>query len=113
MDELFAGIAVADFPRALEWYHRLFGRDADVVAHDREVLWQVSGTGWLYVVEDAERAGRGLVAVSVSDLDGALSDLAARGISSGPVTREGEDARKAVVPDPEGNSIAFIEVAGA
>src|SRR3712207_7605323 len=60
VSELFAGIAVADFPRALEWYRRLFGRDADVVAHDREVLWQVSGTGWLYVVEDAVRAGRGL-----------------------------------------------------
>jgi hypothetical protein len=48
----------------------------------------------------------------VPDLHGALRDLAARGIRIGPVTREGEDARKAVVPDPEGNSIAFIEVAG-
>ena len=45
MDELFAGVAVADFPRAAEWYGRLFGRDADVVAHDREVMWQVTGTG--------------------------------------------------------------------
>src|SRR3712207_8637599 len=25
VSELFAGIAVADFPRALEWYRRLFG----------------------------------------------------------------------------------------
>ncbi len=74
------------------------------------MLWQVSGTGWPHVVVSA---GRGLVAVSVPDLDGALRDLAARGIRSGPVTREGEDARKAVVPDPEGNSIAFIEVSGA
>ena len=113
MERLFTGLAVTDFPRAVGWYRRLSGRDADVVAHDREVLWQVSGTGWLYVVEDAVRAGRGLVAVSVPDLDGALRDLAARGIRSGSVTREGEDARKAVVPDPEGNSIAFIEVAGA
>ena len=69
MDELFAGVAVADFPRAAEWYGRLFGRDADVVAHDREVMWQVTGTGWLYVVEDAARAGRGLVAIAVPDLD--------------------------------------------
>jgi catechol 2,3-dioxygenase-like lactoylglutathione lyase family enzyme len=113
VDELFAGIAVADFPRAREWYRRLFGRDADVVAHDREVLWQVSGTGWLYVVEDAGRAGRGLVAIVVPDLDRALRDLASRGIGSDPVTHEGEDARKAVVPDPEGNAIAFIEVARA
>jgi catechol 2,3-dioxygenase-like lactoylglutathione lyase family enzyme len=76
------------------------------------VLWQVSGTGWLYVVEDAARAGRGLVAVEVADLDGALRELAGRGIRSGPVEPQGGTARKAVVPDPEGNSIAFIEVAG-
>ena len=112
MELLFAGIAVADFPRALDWYRRLFGRDADVVAHDREVLWQVAGTGWLYVVEDAARAGHGLVAVSVPDLEGAVRDLAARGIASGPIEPEGDGARKAVVPDPEGNSIALIEVPG-
>ena len=47
------------------------------------------------------------------DLDGALRDLAARGIRGGPVRREGEDARKAVVPDPEGNSVAFLQVTGA
>ena len=113
MEELFAGIAVADFPRAAEWYGRLFGRDADVVAHDREVLWQVTGTGWIYVVEDAARAGRGLVAIAVPDLDEAVADLRARGIDSGPVTPEGDAGRKAVVTDPEGNSVAFIEVAGA
>ena len=27
MESLFAGVAVADFPRAAEWYGRLFGRD--------------------------------------------------------------------------------------
>ena len=80
---LFAGLAVTDFPRAVEWYRRLFGRDADVVAHDREVMWRVAGTGRLYVVEDSVRAGSGLVAVAVPDLDEAVSDLAARGIGSG------------------------------
>ena len=102
MDELFAGVAVADFPRAAEWYGRLFGRDADVVAHDREVMWRVTGTGWLYVV-----------AIAVPDLDEAVADLRARGIGSGPITPEGDAARKSVVTDPEGNSVAFIEVTGA
>jgi predicted enzyme related to lactoylglutathione lyase len=113
MDELFAGVAVADFPRAAEWYGRLFGRDADVVAHDREVMWRVNGTGWIYVVEDAARAGHGLVAIAVPDLDGAVADLRARGIGSGPITPEGDAARKSVATDPEGNSVAFIEVTGA
>jgi hypothetical protein len=110
---LFAGIAVADFPRAAEWYGRLFDRVPDVVAHDREVLWRIAETGWLYVVEDAARAGRGLVAVEVADLEATLAGLGARGIGSGGVTREGGAARKAVVTDPEGNTIAFLDLAGS
>ena len=113
MELLFAGVAVADFPRAAEWYGRLFGRDPDVVAHDREVLWRVTETGWLYVVEDAARAGRGLAAIEVRDLDEAVTDLGTRRINCGPVTVERPAARKAVATDPEGNTIAFIEVTGA
>ena len=113
MELLFVGLAVADFPRAVEWYGRLFGRDDDVVVTDREVMWQVARTGWLYVVEDAARAGNGLVAISVSDLDQTVADLGARGISGGPIQPEGDAARKAVVTDPEGNSIAFLDVGGA
>ncbi|MGY1640722.1 VOC family protein [Geodermatophilus sp. SYSU D00703] len=112
METLFAGIAVADLPRAAEWYGRLFDRDPDVVAHDREVLWQVAEAGWVYVVEDAARAGRGLVALTVPDLDATVADLGARGIGSCDVTRESGVARKAVVTDPEGNTVAFLEIAG-
>jgi catechol 2,3-dioxygenase-like lactoylglutathione lyase family enzyme len=110
MDLLFAGLAVADFPRALEWYARFFGRDPDVVVHDREVMWRVAGSGWLYVVEDAARAGRGLVAISVSDLVEEVARLAAQGIDDGGIRPEGDAAQKAVVTDPEGNVIALLEV---
>ena len=64
---LSAGLAVADFPRALEWYARFSDRDPDVVPHDREVMWPVAGR--LYVVEDPDRADRGLV--SPADRGGA------------------------------------------
>jgi catechol 2,3-dioxygenase-like lactoylglutathione lyase family enzyme len=113
MELLLAGVAVADFPRAAEWYGRLFGRGPDVVAHDREFLWRVAETGWLYVVEDTARAGTGLVAIQVPDLDATVADLGARGIGSGPIERESDAARKAVVTDPEGNTIAFIDVSAA
>jgi catechol 2,3-dioxygenase-like lactoylglutathione lyase family enzyme len=107
------GGAVADFPRAAEWYGRLFGRDADVVAHDREVLWQVTATGWPYVVEDVARAGRGPVAIEVPDLDDAVTDLGTRGIRCGPIGAGGDGARKAVATDPAGNTIPLIEVTSA
>ncbi|NMH96541.1 VOC family protein [Pseudonocardia sp. K10HN5] len=113
MELLFAGLAVADFPGAVEWYGRVFDREADVIVTDREVMWRVADAGWLYVIEDEARAGTGLVTISVSDLAEAVIDLEARGISSGGIETVGDAGRKAVVTDPEGNSIAFIEVAVA
>lgn len=112
MELLFAGVPVGTFPDAVDWYSRLFGRAADVVVTDHEVMWRVAGTGWLYVIEDAARAGRSLVTISVSDLDEAVADLKARGIDSGPIETVGDAGRKATVTDPDGNAIAFIQVPG-
>jgi predicted enzyme related to lactoylglutathione lyase len=111
IDVLFAGVPVTDFGRARAWYAQLFGRDADIVAADQEVLWKMTDTGWVYVVGDAPRAGKALVAMAVPDLDRMLSVLNERGVAIGPAEPEGDAGRKATAVDPDGNSIAFIEVA--
>lgn len=111
VDVLFTGIAVSDFGVARSWYERFFGRAADVVAHDTEVMWQVTDRGWLYILEDAEHAGHGMAAMAVPNIDAATSELAARGVRTGPIEPEGDTARKSVVRDPDGNPIAVIEVA--
>ena len=108
---LFAGVPVRDFAVSRDWYERLFGRPADVVAHDTEVMWHVTEGGWLYVVEDAERAGSSLVALAVSDLNGVVVELAERDLNPGPIAPEGDAARKASLVDPDGNVVALIEVA--
>lgn len=110
---LFAGIAVADFEEARAWYERFFGRAPDVVAHDEEVMWQVTGAGWLYILRDAERAGNGIVAMAVSDIEGAVARLEERSVPAGPIQPEGDGGRKAVVWDPAGNRVEIIEVAGS
>ena len=111
MQLLFAGVPVSDFPTALAWYVRLFDRAPDVVAHDREVMWRVAETGWLYIVEDHERAGRGLVGILVSDLDEAVADLERRGIRASQIEPQGDGGRKATVIDPDGNTVGLIHVA--
>jgi predicted enzyme related to lactoylglutathione lyase len=111
-DVLFAGVAVSDFRVAQAWYERFFARPADVVAHEEEVMWQVTDRGWLYIVRDADHAGHGIVAMAVPDIEGATSALQARGVPAGPIEPEGDAGRKAVVLDPDGNSIAIIEVTG-
>ncbi len=109
-DVLFSGVPVSDFAVAQLWYERFFGRPADVLAHDAEVMWRVSDGGWLYILQDPARAGQGIVTMAVPDLQVAVSSLRARGGEIGPIKPEGRAGRKAVALDPDGNTIALIEV---
>ncbi len=113
LDVLFAGIPVSDFPAAQAWYEGFFGRPADVVAHDEEVMWQVTGAGWLYIVSDPERAGNSIVAMAVPAIEATIAALEARGVTTGLIVQQGDAGRKAVVRDPDGNSIAIIQVSGS
>jgi catechol 2,3-dioxygenase-like lactoylglutathione lyase family enzyme len=112
IDVLFTGAAVRDFDAAQGWYERFFGRTADVAANEQEEMWRLTDRGWLYIVRDADRAGNSIVALPVPDIEEVTSMLDSRGIACGPILREGDAGRKAVVHDPDGNTIAIIEVAG-
>lgn len=110
MEVLFAGVRVRDLGVAIDWYSRLFGRPADIVPNDDEAMWRVTESGWLYILREEKRAGGSLVTICVTDLDQALAELTARGITLGPVAPEGDAGRKAAGQDPDGNSVALIEV---
>jgi hypothetical protein len=105
--EFFAGIAVADFTTMLAWYERLLGKPPDFFPHEREAVWRITEHGWIYVVEDAERAGRGLLTLLVDDLDVQVGQLAERGLPVGPIDVMDEGVRVVVITDPEGNRIQF------
>ncbi len=108
----FTGVPVADLAVGRDFFDRLFGRPADVEVAADEVMWRVAETAWLYVVVDATRAGNGLVALSVADLDAALAELGNRDISPVAVEVVGDGGRKATMTDPDGNTVAVIEVRG-
>ena len=78
--EFFAGVAVADFRAMLPWYERLFGKPPDFFPHESEAVWRVIDHAWVYIVADAERAGRALLTVLVDDLDALVAAIADRGI---------------------------------
>lgn len=111
IDVLFAGIAVADFDAALAWYEQLFGRPADLLVRDDEVMWRIAGAGWLYLVADATRAGHALATLAVPDLNQTVAELAERGFHRPPIETVADAGRKAPVTDPEGNVLTFVEVA--
>jgi catechol 2,3-dioxygenase-like lactoylglutathione lyase family enzyme len=104
----FAGLAVANYADAYDWYVRLLGRPADMFPHEREAVWHLTPNGSIYVVEDTERAGRGLVALALDDLDAQESRLRDAGVA---YTEEGEATapRRLVVRDVDGNTVTFFQ----
>ncbi|MEA2410271.1 MAG: hypothetical protein QOC77_832 [Thermoleophilaceae bacterium] len=107
--ECFAGIAVADIAQARAWYERLLGRAADMLPNESEAAWQLAAGGWIYVVADRGRAGRGLLTLLVDDLDGQVADTARRGLATAPIETLANGVRKAAITDPDGNQITFAQ----
>ena len=105
----FTGVPVRDLAAGRDFFERIFGRGADIEVAVDEVMWRVAETAWLYVVVDAVRAGKGLVALSVADLDAALDELSGRGISPAKLEAVG-GGRKATVFDTDGNTVAIMQV---
>ena len=111
VSQIFAGTAVADYQASIAWYERLMGRPPDFYPHEREAVWQVTDTGWIYIVDDADRAGRGLLTFMVDDLEGHVTELAQQGIESeGIAWVVPGSTRSAWITDPEGNRIQLAEV---
>ena len=104
----FAGIPVADYAGANEWYVRLFGREPDMVPHETEAVWRLSPRNAIYVVEDPERAGNGLLTLAVDDLDALRARLREAGLPFVEVAA-GDAPRRLVVTDPDGNTLTYFE----
>jgi glyoxylase I family protein len=107
--QLFAGIPITDLDAARAWYERLVGRAPDLVPNDTEVVWQLTDAGWIYVVADAERAGRGLITVMVDDLAEHVAGITARGLATEPIETVPGLFRRTSLTDPDGNRISFGE----
>jgi hypothetical protein len=105
--ELFAGVGVSDYGTAKAWYERLLGSEPAFFPHATEAVWQLAEHRWLYIVEDAERAGGALHTIFVDDLDALVAEIAARGIEPDERATYPGKARKAIYRDADGNEIGF------
>ena len=105
--DLFAGLRVADFAAARAWYERLLGAEPSMLPHETEAVWELGEHRHLYILEDAEDPGGGLITLFVDDLDHRIDAIAARGIQ--PAEREtySNGVRKITYRDPDGNEIGL------
>jgi catechol 2,3-dioxygenase-like lactoylglutathione lyase family enzyme len=109
---VFAGIAVADIEAARAWYTRLAGRDPDLIPNAIEAAWQMTDTGWIYIVVDAERCGRSQLTLLVDDLEERAAAIAGRGIEVGPIDVIPGAVKTCVITDPDGNRLQIGQPLG-
>ncbi|WP_062437152.1 VOC family protein [Herbidospora daliensis] len=105
--DLFAGVPVTDYQRALEWYERLLGTPPAFFPNDVEAVWELAEHRYLYVELLPDRAGHALQTLFVDDFDARVAAISARGVE--PVKQETYDngVRKATYHDPDGNEIGI------
>lgn len=105
--DLFAGLPVSDYQRALGWYAMLLGSEPAFLPNATEAVWELAEHRYLYIEELPERAGHALHTVFVDDLDARVEAIGARGLE--PATQEvyGNGVRKVTYRDPDGNEIGF------
>ena len=82
---VFACLPVVNRDQAAAWYERLLGRPPTFLPNDFEAVWQVADTASVYVLADADRAGRGILTVVVDDLEATIGEIAGRGIEPGAI----------------------------
>ena len=109
IDHVLAVVPVADFEAAHAWYERLFGRPADNLPMEgRLVEWRVTGSGWVQVTRDADRAGSALLNFAVDDLDQHVAEVSERGLAPAAIETVNKGVQLSAIRDPEGNTITFI-----
>lgn len=104
---LFAVSPVQDLAAALDWYAKLFGRDADDRPIPDLAQWYLDGFGF-QVMREPKRAGNGMATLVVPDIEAERERLAAVGIEFGPAVR-GPFGGVAQLEDPEGNRLTLAE----
>jgi catechol 2,3-dioxygenase-like lactoylglutathione lyase family enzyme len=105
--DLFAGIPVADFKRALAWYERLLGSGPSFLPHATEAVWELAEHRWLFIEERPEDAGHAMHTIFVDDLDALVKEITDRGIESAERETYSNGVRKVTYRDPDGNEIGF------
>src|SRR4051794_4631161 len=101
--DLFAGIPVADYAAALEWYERLFSLPPSFRPTDTQAVWELAEHRFVFIEHRPEHAGPARHLVFVDALDAFVAQIAGRGLV--PADREtySNGVRRAAYRDPDGN----------
>ncbi|MFC7306644.1 VOC family protein [Streptomyces monticola] len=109
IEKVHAVICVTDFDAALDWYEALLGRGPDQEPMEGLAEWYLGGAGAIQVFRDPDRAGAGLLTLSVSDVDKYAAVLGSGGLDvAEPQDTEG-GFRVTTLADPAGNTVTLAQ----
>ena len=107
VENLLAGIAIADLEASAAWYETIIGEAADRPMPEG-LEWSLPGGGVLQVFQDPERARRSSATCVVKDIDSQVSQLSSLGMAAENRTRS-DQVSTAIVKDPGGNRPVLAE----
>ena len=105
--DLFAGIPVSDYQRALAWYEQLLGSAPSFIPNDVEAVWEMSEHGWIVIELRPDHAGSAKHTLFVDDLDGRVRGISERGIQPADQETYENGVRKVIYRDPDGNEFGL------
>lgn len=94
---------------AVAWYASLLGREPDRRPMDPSAEWDLGHGRGVQVYLDPENAGGHTMIIGVDDVDAALTELAARGISGEAFTVPSGQFRLCMLEDPSGNVVSLSQ----
>jgi catechol 2,3-dioxygenase-like lactoylglutathione lyase family enzyme len=105
--ELFAGLPVRDYERAVAWYERLLGSAPSFLPNDVEAVWEIAEHRYVFVEVRPDHAGHAMHTVIVDDLEARVGQIAGRGIEPDEQETYSNGVQKVIYRDPDGNEIGF------
>ena len=105
--DLFAGIAVSDYPAALTWYEKLLGAPPAFFPNDVEAVWEIAEHRYVYIEHLPAKAGHAIHTLFLDDFDERIASIAARGLTPAKAETYDNGVRKTTYADPDGNEIGF------
>lgn len=105
--DLFAGMRVADYGGAKQWYERLLGTEPTFYPNEIEAVWELDERCWLYIIEVGEGPGGGLQTMLIDDLDAKVEEISSRGLEPDEVETYSNGVRKVIYHDSDGNEVGF------
>jgi len=105
--DLFAGIAVTDYQRALAWYQRLLGAEPSFIPNETEAVWELAEHRYVYIEVRHGHAGHARHTIFVDNLDSWVQEIAGRGLEPALQETYENGVRKTTYRDPDGNEFGI------